>query len=205
MAGIAKRGRGYLPHWEAEAGTYFVTFCLADSLPQSALESIAFERKDILKRAEQQGRELTPVECRRLAELSSERVEQCLDVGEGRCYLSRPDIAEIVAEALRHFDGQHYRLLAWCVMPNHVHVVFQTLRGYDLAEVLHSWKSFTGKKANSVLGRTGEFWQREYFDRLVRNAEELDRAVRYVVENPKKVGLTPWKWAWARSAVLSGA
>ena len=195
------RSRGRLPHWETEGGTYFVTFRLVDSLPQSVLDSFEFERKDILKRAKQQGRELSATERKRLDELFSERIEAYLDSGAGACHLSDPEIADLAAKALRHFDSQRYRLLAWCVMPNHVHVVFRIFPGQSPDKILHSWKSFTAKKANEILRRTGEFWQREYYDHLIRNAEELARTIRYVAENPAKAGLKDWKWIWVRAGL----
>jgi type I restriction enzyme R subunit/putative DNA methylase len=75
--------------------------------------------------------------------------------------------------ALLHFDDQRYRLLAWCVMPKHVHVLIETwgsagvspAKGWPLAGVIQSWKSFTAKAIKQLLGRGGEFWQREYYDR----------------------------------------
>jgi len=79
-------------------------------------------------------------------------------------------------------------------MPNHVHVVFGILPGHDLAEILHAWKFFTAKEANRILGRTGDFWQREYYDHIIRNAVELRRVVRYVTENPARAGLKDWPW-----------
>jgi REP element-mobilizing transposase RayT len=81
-------------------------------------------------------------------------------------------------------------------MPNHVHVVFQTLAGNALAGILHSWKSFSAKRANQIVHRTGEFWQREYYDRLVRDAAEFHRAVKYVADNPLRAGLKDWPWVW---------
>ncbi len=194
------RNRGHLPQWKRLGATYFVTFRLADSLPQRALESIEFKQKDIVKTADQQHRPLTPAEQERLDQLFAERIEQYLDAGAGSCGLARPEIAEVVAGALRHFDGERYSLLAWCIMPNHVHVVFEPSSGNALADILHSWKSFTARRANEILGATGHFWQREYYDHLVRDPEDLDRVVRYVVENPHRAGLENWKWVW-RAAV----
>jgi REP element-mobilizing transposase RayT len=81
-------------------------------------------------------------------------------------------------------------------MPNHVHVVLRVLPGNKLADVVHSWKSFTAKQANELLGRRGSFWQREYYDHLIRDEQELERAMRYVSENPAKAGLRDWKWVW---------
>jgi REP element-mobilizing transposase RayT len=198
--GIVVRSRGHLPHWEAERGSYFVTFRLADSLPQSVLEAFQFERQDILKTARQQGRELTAVELKRLDELFSERIDKYLDSGAGACHLARPEIAAVVAQALRHFDGTRYRLDAWCIMPNHVHSVFMAMAGQYLDKILHSWKSFTANRANAILGATGEFWQREYYDRLIRNATEFGRFVQYVADNPVRAGLANWKWVWVRKA-----
>ena len=105
-------------------------------------------------------------------------------------------IAGAVAAALRFRDGKHYRLLAWCIMPNHVHVVVRLLPGTDLATVLKTWKQFSSKAANQVLGKSCRFWQKEYYYRLIRNEQEFSRAIRYVVENPVKAGLKNWPWVW---------
>ncbi|MCX6618724.1 MAG: hypothetical protein NTZ98_21825 [Acidobacteria bacterium] len=102
------------------------------------LEGYEFERRDILQTARHQGRKLTGEETRRLDELFSERIERYLDSGVGACRLARPDIAELVANALRYFDGQRYCLHAWCLMPNHVHTVFTILPAGSLDGILHS-------------------------------------------------------------------
>ena len=185
-----------LPHWELGAASYFVTFRLADSLPEPVLEGYEFERRDILPTARHQGRKLTGEEVRRLDELFSERIERYLDSGVGACRLARPDIAELVANALRYFDGQRYCLHAWCLMPNHVHTVFTILPAGSLDGILHSWKSFTAKQANKLLGAPGTFWQREYYDRLIRDADEYRNFVNYTLENPARAGLKNWKWVW---------
>jgi REP element-mobilizing transposase RayT len=109
-------------------------------------------------------------------------------------------IAEQVANALRYFDEKRYRLFAWCVMPNHVHVVARFFPAQTLATVVHSWKSFSAKQANQILGRHGVFWQREYYDHLIRSEEEFERAIRYVTENPAKAQLKDWKWVGERDA-----
>jgi REP element-mobilizing transposase RayT len=190
------RNRGHLPHWEKEGATYFVTFRLADSLPKSVLDRISSERESIVKTAIQLKRNLTADETKKIQKLSTRIVEEYLDNGAGACHLRRPEIANIVVVALNHFDDERYRLFAWCVMPNHVHVVLRVLPGNKLADVVHSWKSFTAKQANELLGRRGSFWQREYYDHLIRDEQELERAMRYVSENPAKAGLRDWKWVW---------
>ena len=169
---VANRGRGYLPHWEMEGATYSVTIRLGDSLPQALLSQIEFERKDIVKTAQQLGPRSYRAE-KTGWPILHRRFDEALDAGYGACHLARPDVAEMVYNALHYFEGERYELVAACVMPNHVHAVFAPLHGYGLADILHSWKSFTSNEANKLLGTTGQFWEREYFDRLVRNAAEL--------------------------------
>ena len=137
------------------------------------------------------------------------RIEEYLDAGHGCCWLRQPDIACLVERALFHFDGLRYRLLAWCIMPNHVHTLIETQEGFPLADVLHSWKSFTSHKANGLLQRNGELWQREYLDRYVRNAEHYGNVVAYIEENPVEAGLarvkTDWPWSSARFRISGSA
>ena len=154
-----------LPHWRTEEGTYFLTFRLFDSLPAD------------------------------LAGLrGGKRVEEALDRGLGSAYLASPRIGELVFNALRFFHGQRYTLHTASVMPNHVHAVFRTAPGIRLSDVTHAWKGFTATKANALLSRRGAFWQRESFDRLIRDEREFMRANAYVLANPVKAGLHGWKW-----------
>jgi hypothetical protein len=121
---VSIRSRGRLPHWERAEGTYFVTFRLADTLPVHVLESWEAERREIEAVAKRHGRELNAQERRRLHDLYTERIDAYLDSGVGECWLRTPEIARIVVRAIQFFDGQRYRLHAWCVMSNHVHAVF---------------------------------------------------------------------------------
>ena len=193
LSDIEVHYRGRLPHWEKDESCYFVTFRLADSLPSDILESIKFEKRSLLRTADQLNRELSSDEKSRLARLSKMRIEECLDSGAGACHLAKPEVAEIVANALRYFDDQRYRLFAWCVMPNHVHVLFQLFPYVALASVLHSWKSFTSKKINNALGVHGELWEREYYDHLVRNDGDFARVVRSFAPSWKRMAT---RWAW---------
>ena len=191
---VTIRERGRLPHWEAEDGIYFVTFRLADSLPEDVRAEIKAEREAVLRVLDKTERELSPTEKRKINSLFSEKIEEYLDNGYGECSLKKNEVGETVADALRHFDGDRYHLFAWCVMPNHVHAVFRTRQTYQLEDILHSWKSFTAHKINKILTREGEFWQREYYDHLVRNQEEFERIIKYVLDNPLKAGLKNWRW-----------
>jgi REP element-mobilizing transposase RayT len=174
-----------------EGGTYFVTFRLADSLPTSVVDEIEMEKRRLLNSS----RPLTQGEKRKIDRIAFVKLEKYLDAGRGECLLREPRVAQIVQVALEHFNDRRYRLFAWCVMPNHVHAALKLFPSFSLQDVLQSWKSFTAKKANSILNRAGAFWQREYFDRLVRDEAELRRVCRYILQNPIKAGLKDWHWA----------
>ena len=183
-----------LPHWTMNGSVYAVTFRLVDSLPQHVLKGWISERDSIIVRARQQGRPLTSTEVEQLDRLHSEKVEGYLDSGVGECWLKRDELAAVAADALEHFNGERYRLMGWCIMPNHVHAIVQPLAGFELETILHSWKSFTAKECNRLLGRTGAIWQGESYDHLVRGEEDLMNQINYAWSNPDKAGLENWKW-----------
>jgi putative DNA methylase len=169
--------RGYLPHFDAPGLRQMITYRLADAMPVS-------RRHEWL--------ELLSIEGEREQRI---KIETYLDAGHGECHLRQPKIVALVQENLLHFDGMSYRLLAWTVMPNHVHALIEMMQT-PLSEILHGWKSYTGKAANRLLGRTGDFWQPEYFDRYIRDEEHFGKAVRYIENNPVKAGLTKLPEEW---------
>ena len=127
------------------------------------------------------------------------------DSGHGACWLRDRRIAALVEDALLFFDGQRYRLIAWCIMPNHCHALIETEEAWPLAGVVHSWKSYTAHAANRILGRSGEFWYREYHDRFIRDERHFTNALSYIEQNPVKAGLVAqqeeWRWGsgwWRR-------
>ena len=113
-------------------------------------------------------------------------------------------IAHMVENALLHFGGERYQMIAWVIMPNHVHVLIETFEGYQLSGIVHSWKSYTAKEANRILGRTGRFWSREYFDRCIRDERHFANAVRYIDNNPVKAGLVAAPEDWPFSSAARG-
>jgi REP element-mobilizing transposase RayT len=200
--------RGYLPHVKREGVSYFVTFRLADSLPKAVLLKIQSERAERRQRfyaqpgvAQQSGDGLPNAEL--LEEIERDyfrKLEAYLDRGAGESWLKRPEIAKLVADALRFFAGERYRLDAWVVMPNHVHIVLWPMPNQTLSGIVQSWKRFTAREANRRLNRTGgTFWQPEAYDHWIRNDEEHARCCRYVMNNPVKAGLcaAPEDWQWS--------
>lgn len=128
------------------------------------------------------------------------RTEEHLNAGYGTCYLRDPRIARLVEDALLHFDGVRYRMIAWVIMPNHVHVLIEMLEGYALSDIVHSWKSYTAKEANRILGRTGQFWFREYFDRYIRDERHFANTIQYIHNNPVNAGLVDRAEDWPFSS-----
>ncbi len=194
--------RGKLPHLKNEGAVYFVTFRLGDSLPAHEIARLKHERAVILEQARAAKSPLTWHAEEQLLAWYCDKVEALLDAGHGACWLSQPDVARLVADAVKHFAGQRYELRAWVVMPNHVHVVVWPMPGHTLSDILHSWKSFTSKQANKRLRRVGEtFWQGESFDHWIRDDAERERLVAYVENNPVKAGFCQrredWKWSSA--------
>ena len=196
---ILQRQGHCLPHWTRPGAAYAVTFRLADSLPPQVLHAWRQEREGILQGATEQGRPLTAHEERELDQLYATRIEAFLDSGQGACHLAKREIAALIQETLQHFDGQRYDLIAWCIMPNHVHVIVRPFEGHDLPGILHSWKSFTAKQANKLLGETGAFWQDEYYDHLIRDEKDFNHHLSYLLQNPEKAGLDAWPWVGSRS------
>jgi putative transposase len=185
--------RGYLPHFEGPNAAQHVTFHLADSLPKAVLQ-----RMDIELRI------FPPV--KRDAE-RRQRIDLRIDAGHGSCLLRDPTIAEMIQQCLLFFDAQRYRMLAWVVMPNHVHALFHPINGWAVAFIVASWKKFTARQICGLQqGRNSSspapVWHREYWDRYIRNEQHFATAITYIHNNPVKAGLValPAHWPWSSAA-----
>jgi REP element-mobilizing transposase RayT len=199
---------GKLPHWYQPGVTYFITWRTDDSIPREVLDLWVRRRDDWLRR---HGIDpLTPRWSARLDKLPygqqhefhttfSREFLEYLDRGYGACVLRKGELAAIVADSLRYFDGDRYVLADFVVMPNHVHVQVGLLGGTDVEEQCFSWKKFTATKINRVLGRRGRFWHEESFDHLVRTPEYFDHFRRYIADNGNAAGLSRQDYLhWSR-------
>ena len=176
-----------LPHWQQEGAVYFITFRLADAIPARLRTQWEGERDAWLKVHPEPWSTETE---REYHKRFSGAIERWLDAGHGSCVLRRKECAQIVAETLRHFEGERVVLISSVVMPNHVHALFVQNPEWPLEKLIRSWKGFTARKINSLLGRSGSLWQRDYFDRLVRDEKHFANCVRYICRNPDKAQLT---------------
>jgi putative transposase len=220
----------HLPHWQPQGAVFFVTFRLKDSLPYGIIESLRREREHAriaLQRLPESQREHQNT----LDEqVHFDKWESYLDQAEfGPQWLSQPEIAGVVKEALVYRDRKVFDLHAFSIMPNHVHVVFEPLRRSEwlrsvlkghsdplstsdrqpdlpLHKIMQSLKRHTARHANILLGREGAFWQDESYDRVMRDQDEYVRTVNYVLENPVKAGLVSkweeWKWTYCKPDIF---
>ncbi|MCF7913163.1 MAG: transposase [Candidatus Cloacimonetes bacterium] len=192
---LVKKQGEYLPHWTLEHSIYHICFRLQDSLPQEIIRKWKFERIDIIESAKQKGRPLSLEESDRLRFLYSEKIDKYLDIGTGTCYIKNASVAQMISSALMYFNEQRYKLYAWCIMPNHVHAIVRAFND-DLDKIIHSWKSYTANQANKILGRTGNFWHKDYYNHIIRNDKEFDYQINYVWLNAEKAGLRDWKFRY---------
>ena len=210
--------RRHLPHYYLPNAVYFVTFCLAGSLPRVRVLELTGERRDVERKQKGEPDRSLP---KSIPTKGFDRDLEWLDrvlhgASKSVRWLSDPRVAEIVSQALKTRDAKEYELVAYTIMPNHVHVVFgigehglfehvtqiDDLSYKPLSKIVGSLKRQTAKESNRILGRKGAFWQDETYDRVVRDAKELEMIVRYVLNNPVKAGIVKewreWKWTYSR-------
>jgi len=188
--------RRNLPHLYFSDGTYFITFRLADSLPsikvgevKAAVESTVTNDSEKFKRL-------------------LKKYDDLLDSGiYGNKYLTSQKVSEICKNSLHYPDGKEYKLICYCIMPNHIHLVFELIKANrGISKIMQSIKRISARKSNLVLNRNGKFWQDESYDRLVRDDKELYFIIKYVLLNPVNAGLVEkwrdWKHIYCRPEYL---
>jgi len=187
-----------LPHLRQDGETYFVTFRLNDSLPQSKLRELRQLREEWMHKHP------PPRTFAILDELSQEimrRVERWLDQQMGSCILGHEKLAAEVVNALHRLDGQNHELGCFVVMPNHVHAVVRPLTSKEMSLelILRRWKGGSARDINLIRKSSGAIWQRESFDRIIRDAEHLYRVIQYIGRNPAKAGVAAERYRlWIR-------
>lgn len=222
------------PHVQRLDARLFVTFRLAGSIPQSEVRFYKAKRewfKDQLRRVERiAADDPTLGHAKWLADLEKldrdwfKKSEEILHrAAFGPSWMRDPKVADKVAENLHRLDGDLYRLDAFSIMSNHAHIVFnplvdegvleQILRSRDeitdeipgLSKIMHRLKGRSARECNLLLGRSGSFWERESFDRVIREGR-FDATVRYVLNNPVKIHLVDrwddYQWNYCRKELI---
>ena len=199
-AALARRGGqgpgGYdkVPLLEADRAVYFLTLRLADALPRSLELRLPADRRAVSPRLRAHAGALAKPERSRTRGAPGHIVEMWLDRGCGSCLLANPTLAAAVAATLRRHDGKRYRLLGWCVMPSHVHVLFSLPAGRKPAPIVRAWKNDTARAAHRLLRRDADFWHAEDSTHLLESSREVWRTLHYIADNPRRGRLQNWPW-----------
>ncbi len=211
-----------LPHIQFKGGEYFVTFRLFGSLPVHIVQELKSYRKqfekDLRKDADDKLR--SKIERQIFAKYES-HLDQNLS---GPHWLKLPDIARVVENSIHFRNYKIYDLYAYCVMSNHVHIVFRHIddekidcvgksikenmksEKFPVTHILGNLKKFTARKCNQILNRKGSFWQAENFDRLIRDVSELENSILYTLNNPVNAKLISdwrqWSYTYCKAEFL---
>ena len=175
--------RRNLPHIYYNEGIYFVTFRIYGSLHSEELKKLHLLRLN---------QNIHPAGQKKIFK----KYDLLLDNPTNNIlYLKQPEIMQLCKSSIHYYDGKEYKLICYCIMPNHVHLVFELLsKERNVGEIIGSIKKYSARRANKILRKDGTFWQAESFDRLVRDEVELYFTIKYVLLNPVNAGLVEnWK------------
>jgi REP element-mobilizing transposase RayT len=201
--------RRNLPHIQPRGATFLVNFRLANSLPTEVVERLRADAEELEKclLAIKDLKEKHLLRDKKQRELFNKWDDALHKSQSGPLWLKDEKIAEIVAYSIRYHDGKWFDVVAYRIMPNHVHLVLTPYElsetaDYSLTKIMHNIKRNSANHANKVLGRTGSFWQHENYDHFVRDQADLERIVKYVLYNPVEAGLVKeqkdWKWSYCK-------
>ncbi len=194
--------RNYLPHIENQR-YQMITYRLYDSVPREVIEQwkreVGMQAARLPNIAGEPPALQMPTTMQQKQRQMLVLIDKYEDTGYGQCFMRDDKVAKIVKDALFYHDGSKYKIIAWCIMPNHVHTLIEVFNGYSLSEIIHSWKSFSAHQINKLLNRTGQVWMMEYYDRYIRDNNHYENVVNYIHNNPVKAGLVnnPSEYRWS--------
>ena len=187
-------GRHY-PHWELSDAIYHICFRLRDSVPRKCIKEWIGER-NLLMAQMQLKKELDSMDIWRLQYYFSSKIESYIDRGYGSCIFQDFESAKIMAETLQNKNGILYDLYAWCIMPNHIHVLASLCQGNTLTKMVGAWKSVSAHLLNRRRHTMGRLWNEDYYNRIIRTGDDYARIKEYIWKNPDVAGLSDWPWRW---------
>lgn len=186
-----RRYERHLPHWRQDGATYFVTFNLADALPANKIHELESMRREWEHRFPRPRDEATWTE---YAQTVFRFVEQAMDAGSGECWFSRRECLDELHRSILHFHDHRYELGCFTIMANHCHLTMRPIEGFDLEKELGAIKRTTARFIHKSEELSGELWQQECYDRIIRDEEHLYRVVQYIGRNPYKAGIPRDQW-----------
>ncbi|MDE6086257.1 MAG: transposase [Muribaculaceae bacterium] len=178
---ITKTGH-HLPHWHQDNKTQFVTFRLADSLPQSVLRELKKLRSNFFdEHPLPWDKELKSL----YNGIISEKQQYFLDQGLGSCILKIPEIRQMLVESIEFYNEKKYKLISYVIMPNHVHILFSLIPPYSTDTIIGNIKRYSSIRINKETGNVGnKLWAENYWDTLIRSYRHLSQVINYIEQNP---------------------
>jgi len=193
--------RRKLPHIQPKDAVLFITFRLKGTLPKQLMltlnEQLEQDKAINITHKTKQKEALDDY---------YEAIEQTFDLAKyGPDWLKQDKAAQLVADSLHYLDEKELKLICYCIMSNHVHFIAYQFK-QPVHKIMNSLKTYTAREINKVLNRSETFWQREYYDRMIRDRNDLSQKIEYVINNPVKAGLVDtwekWKWSYCRPGFL---
>ena len=179
-----------LPHWFQNDKLQFVTFRLADSLPKKIIDETKIRRREIIQQLQQPDSNHTQLSKQLM--LLQDRLDRILDQGIGNTLLRDKQVRELVEKCITTvFEDKAY-IIAYVIMPNHVHMLFATLNDIDHRELISRLKGSSSYHINRALNRKGTVWQRESYDRIIRNETHMNKVINYIMKNPRNLPSTDY-------------
>ena len=209
MTTKAKYYRRNLPHYFLPEACYFITYRLAGSLPEVKRRELKDDYQEKINQITRQKLSKTKLKNKTAKEWKKyfDKIDGLLhQYSNSPKYLQENKITEITANSLQYYDDEEYDLISYCIMPNHVHCILKlNKKSRRLDKILQSIKRYSATKSNNILNRKGQFWQHESYDYIIRNEQELENIVNYILYNPVKAGLVKypedWQWNYCRASI----
>jgi REP element-mobilizing transposase RayT len=186
-----------LPHIQPDNGVFSITYRINGSLPNSVIDHYEEEYEK---------QRNSPGKNTQSGELFFDIIDNYLDNSAKQNLLKSDTLAGIVADSLKFYENKYFQLIAYCIMPNHVHIIVNKNKypKSSLTAIFGSIKGFSSYKINKELNRVGKFWNSEIYDHLIRSRGELVTQIKYILNNPVKAGLVnDWK-EWKYSYIIDG-
>jgi len=195
-----------LPHFYEDSHPVFLTWRLKFSLPEHISQHLKEMKAEHDKQTQNLSEEYIKMQGytyhKKIFGFMDEKLGLERDLPD---FLKQPEIAQIVRESLLFHNDKKYSLHAFCIMPNHVHVLITPFAKKPefqktLSLITQNWKRYTARQINTILDRTGSLWSAETYDHLVRNEQEFSRIISYILQNPKRANLVKdwneWSYSW---------
>ncbi len=193
-----------MPHIHPQGATFFITFCLQNSLPIKIVQQLKQELHANIKQFNKEKSHDKEIKIYNTQKRYFGKLDSSLDkIKTGAMWLKNPKVAQIVVNRLKELEEKGlYHLVCYSIMPNHVHILLDLSKQLSentednmlennympLSNIMKLIKGASARWCNQALNRTGKFWQKDSYDHYVRGERELENIIYYILNNPVKAG-----------------